>query len=148
MAPSDREYLQINQALFCLANAYHSRAVQEQAAPNTSLSVSERGVILVLGQLAPVNLRRLAKALQISSGPVSQYVQKLVSKSLVRKEQDQTDRRNWWLRLTPTGERIYAEAIKSAVASTRDFLNGLDESEQQRFRELLLRISHNLGYDW
>ncbi len=148
MALSDAEYLQMNQALFSLVNAYHNRAATDSQDMAESLTVSERGVILVLGQQAPINLRRLAALMQLSPGPVSQYVQRLVTRGLVSKEQDQTDRRNWWLRLTPAGETVYAETVKGAVAYTQDFLKTLYESEQRIFHDLLLRSAHDLGYDW
>jgi DNA-binding MarR family transcriptional regulator len=148
MKLSDPEYLQINQALFSLVNAYQNRANLEPSGASESLTVSERGVILVLGKLAPINLRRLAKVMQLSSGPVSQYVQKLVIKRLVEKEQDQSDRRNWWLRLTTEGERVYAETVHGSVQYTQDFLKALDDSEQHLLHDLLLKAARDLGYDW
>ena len=148
MTLSEQEYLQINQALFSLVNAYHSRSNLEQKDTIESLTVSERGVIMVLGQLAPINLRRLAEVMHVSKGPVSQYVQKLVTKKLVEKEQDQADRRNWWLRLTPAGERACFETVNGAVSYTQDFLKALDESEQRMLHDLLLKVSSDLGYSW
>ena len=105
-------------------------------------------MILVLGQLAPINLRRLAAVMQLSPGPVSQYVQRLVTKGLIEKTQDQADRRNWWLRLTPEGQATYAETAQGAVSYTRDFIKALDESEQRALHDLLLRAARDLGYDW
>ena len=43
MPLSDREYLQINQALFSLVNAYQVRLAQGQQPGPNSLTVSERG---------------------------------------------------------------------------------------------------------
>ncbi len=148
MPLSDREFLQINLALVSLVNAYLNRVGQEGQGAAASLSVAERTAILVLGQMAPINLSRLSKALQVSSGPASVYVHKLIKKDLVKREQDQTDKRNWWLRLTPSGESVYAETLKGAVDYTRQSLNSLNESEQRRLRELLLKASHDLGHDW
>jgi len=148
MTLSDHEYLQINQALFSVVNAYHSRSTLEQKDALSPLNVSERGVILVLGQLGPINLHRLAAVMQVSAGPVSQYVQRLVIKKLVEKDQDQADRRNWWLHLTPAGESAYAETVKGAVLYTHDFLKTLDEAEQHLLCDLLLKVSRNLGYTW
>ena len=153
MALSDQDYLQINQALFSLVNEYQNRADRESQDSDDSLTVSERGVILVLGQLAqgqhaPTNQRRLGEVMQLSPGPISQYVHKLVTKKLVAKEQDQDDRRNWWLRLTPAGERLYAETVQGAVGYTRDLLEALDESEQRKLHELLLKAARASGYDW
>lgn len=148
MTLSDDEYLQINQALFSLVNAYHNRATLEQQDAAEALTVSERGVILLLGQFAPINLRRLAELMQVSPGPVSQYVQRLVTRNLVQKEQDRADRRNWWLSLTPAGQAAYAESVQGAVRYTQDFLKALNEVEQRRLHDLLLRAARDLGYDW
>jgi DNA-binding MarR family transcriptional regulator len=144
MSLSDKECLQINQALFSLVNTYEVRASQE----DSTLTVGERAVIMVLGQLAPINSRRLAKAMNLSPGPISLQVQKLVKKELISKEQDQDDQRNWWLSLTESGHRAYQETLSYTVQYTRDFLSPLDESEQQALHRALRKMSHNLGYDW
>ncbi|MBN1121230.1 MAG: MarR family transcriptional regulator [Anaerolineae bacterium] len=144
MSLSDREYLQINQALFSLVNAYEERASEEDVA----FTVAERSVIMVLGQLAPINSRQLAEAMHISPGPVSLQVQKLVEKGLIVKEQDRADRRNWWLNLTEDGQRAYQDTLSNAAQYTRDFLSALDEDEKQHLHRLLQKASHSLGYDW
>lgn len=144
MTLSDKQCLQINQALFSLVNAYEIRAAGE----NTSLTVTEQSVIMVLGQLAPINSRQLAKAMHLSPGPVSLQVKKLVRKGLIQKEQDQDDQRNWWLTLTETGQRAYQGTLAGAALYTRDFLSALEEDEMQVLHQLLQKVSHSLGYEW
>jgi DNA-binding MarR family transcriptional regulator len=144
MSLSDKECLQVNQALFSLVNAYKVRASEE----NTALTVTEQSVIMVLGQLAPINSRQLAKAMHLSPGPVSLQVKKLVKKGLIQKEQDQDDQRNWWLTLTENGQRAYQETLAGAVLYTRDFLSTLEEDEKQLLHQLLHKVSYSLGYEW
>jgi DNA-binding MarR family transcriptional regulator len=144
MSLSDGEYLQINQALFSLVNAYEVRASRE----DTAFTVTERSVIMVLGQLGPINSRQLAAAMKVSPGPVSLQVQKLVKKGVIAKERDQDDRRSWWLTLTEIGQQAYRETLARAVQYTRDFLSALDEDEQQVLHHLLQKASHSLGYGW
>ena len=148
MTLSEQEYLQINQSLFSLVNAYQNRASLDQEISEYDLTVSERGVIMVLGQLAPINQRRLGEVMQLSRGPISQYVQKLVQKKLIDKEQDKSDRRNWWLRLTQQGEKIYAETVSGAVIYTKEFLKSLNEAEKRQLHDILLKAARELGYDW
>lgn len=148
MKLSDLETFQINQALFSLVNAYHRRAAEETSPSGLQLTVAERGMLLVLGQLQPVNLRRLAEMMQINAGPASQYVQRLVEKGLVERERDQTDRRTWWLRLSTSGRQAYTESMQGALLYTRDMLSSLDEPEQRQFYTLLLHLSRALGYNW
>ena len=148
MPLSDQEYLQINQALFSLANAYDVRRVEEKAEEVTGLTMPEQAVLMVVGQLAPVNSRQLSHAMNINPGTISVRVQSLVEKGLIRKEQDQVDRRNWQLLLTEEGERLYQLTAAGAALYTQDFIAALSEDEQQVLHRLLLKISHSLGYDW
>lgn len=148
MGLTDKDYLQINQALFSLVNAYQRKAELEATNAGLQLSVPERAVIMVLGMLAPINLRSLAEAMQLSPGPVSLTVQKLVEKNIVQKEQDQIDRRNWWLKLTDIGMNEYIRTNQGAAAYTSDFLSGLTDTEQRTLHDLLLKVSAQLGYGW
>jgi len=144
MSLSNKEYLQINQALFSLVNAYEVRTREEE----NILTVMERSVIMVLGQLAPINSRQLAKAMQLSRGPISIHVQNLEEKEIITREQDQDDKRNWWLRLTENGQHAYHETIDSAVDYTRDFLTTLTDEELRSLHQLLHKAALNLGYKW
>ncbi len=148
MPLSNKNYLQINQALFSLAHAYESRMARDERQHQTGLSLADRAVLMVMGQFAPLNSRRLSRLMDINPGTISVYVHRLVTKRLIHKEQDQKDRRNWWLNLTEAGEAAYQETIIGTAVYTRDFLSALDEAEQQTLHRLLLKVSHSLGFDW
>ena len=145
---SRREYVQINQALFSLAHAYESRLTAAEAHESTGLMLSDRAVLMVLGQFAPTNAARLSTVMDINPGTISVYVQRLVTKGLVRREQDADDRRNWRLTLTEKGRAAYEETIAGTVDYTRDFLSALDKSEQHTLHGLLLKAAHSLGFEW
>jgi DNA-binding MarR family transcriptional regulator len=144
----ERAYLQINQALFSLAHAYEARMAKEEARNTLGLRVSDCSVLMVLGQFAPINARRLSELMDVNPGTISVYVQRLVEMGLVQKEQDAEDRRNWWLMLTDLGQTAAQAITAAAVAYTRDFLAALDEDEQRTLHLLLLKASHSLGFDW
>ena len=116
MSLSDKEYLQINQALFSLTHTYESRMTKEEQLNTIGLLLSDRSVLMVLGQFAPLNSRQLSGIMDINPGTISVYVQRLVKKGLVKKDQDQEDRRNWLLHLTEIGQAIYQETITGAVS--------------------------------
>ena len=148
MSLSDKEYLQINQALFSLTHSYESRMTKEAQQNPLGIMISDRSVLRVLGQFASLNSRQLSSIMDINPGTISVYVQRLVKKGLVQKDQDQIDRRNWLLNLTETGQAIYQETITGAVSYTQDFLSSLSDSEQRTLHQLLLKASHSLGFDW
>ena len=148
MSLSDKQYLQVNQALFTLAHAYESRMAREERRNSLGLAISDCSTLMVLGQFAPVNSRQLSGLMDINPGTISVYVQRLIEKNLVQKDQDQEDRRNWWLNLTGDGLTVYREIVAGAVEYTRDFLSVLDEEEKDILLRLLLKASHSLGFDW
>ena len=148
MSLSDGQYLQINQALFSLTHAYESRMAGEEMRNTLGLRLSDCSVLMVLGQFAPLNSRRLSELMDVNPGTISVYVQRLVEMGLVQKEQDAEDRRNWWLTLTDLGQTAAQGVIAGAVEYTRDFLSALDEAERQTLHRLLLKASHGLGFDW
>ena len=145
---SGREYLQINQALFSLVHAYESRMSRAEAQKPTNLYLSDRAALMVLGQLQPINSAKLSTAMDINPGTISVYVQRLVTKGLVQREQDGEDRRNWWLTLTEEGRAAYEETVAGAIDYTRDFLSASDASEHRTLHRLLLKAAHSLGFDW
>ncbi len=145
---STKEYLQINQALFSLAHAYESRMAAAEAQKPTGLTLSDRAVLMVVGRFAPTNAAALSTKMDINPGTISVYVQRLVTGGLLQREQDTDDRRNWWLTLTDKGKTAYEETIAGTVDYTRGFLSALDKNEQRALRNLLLKASHSLGFDW
>ena len=148
MALSDKEYLQVNQALFSLAHSYESRMAGEKKRNLLGLRMSDCSVLMVMGLFAPLNSRRLSRLMDVNPGAVSLYVQRLVRMGLVRREQDAEDRRNWRLTLTMKGQAAARGVAAGAVEYTRNFLAALDEGERQALRRLLLKASHGLGFDW
>ena len=148
MGLTDKNFIQINQALFSLTNAYQSRMSRETSRNVFKLVLPDFSTLMVLGQFAPINGRQLARLMKINPGTISLYVQRLVEKGLVQREQDQKDRRNWWLNLTETGQEVFETMMASAVEYTRDFLSALNETEQEMLHILLLKASHGLGFDW
>ncbi|MBN1412315.1 MAG: MarR family transcriptional regulator [Spirochaetales bacterium] len=148
MPLKDKEYLQINQALFTLTHAYESRMAKEKNRNEMGLKMSDCSVLMVMGRFAPINARRLSHLMDVKPANVSVYVQRLVERGLVKKKQDPEDRRNWHLALTVMGQLAAKGVIAGAVEYTRDFMAALDKDEQQSLHRLLLKVSHSLGFEW
>ena len=145
MALIDKEYLQINQALFSLVHAYEARMLKELG---NTLSLADCSVLVVMHQFAPLTAAQLSNSMDINPGTISVYIQRLVKKGLVKRDQDADDRRNWWLSFTEAGQAAADDIVRSAAQYTHDFLSTLDEEEQRNLHQLLLKASHGLGFDW
>ena len=148
MALSKQQCIQLNQAVFSLANAYRSRMLRDGTVERTGLTLPDRSTLMVLGQFEPTTARDLSKRMDINPGTISVYVQRLVERGLVRRTQDESDRRTWWLALTESGRTAYRETIDGAAAYTRDFLQPLTAEQQSALHGLMLKIAEGLGYAW
>ena len=67
MPPSDKEYLQINQALFSLACAYESRMAEEGECTTLGLALSDCLVLMVLHQFTTIDSRQLSHIMDINA---------------------------------------------------------------------------------
>ena len=148
MALTKKECIQLNQAVFSMANAYRSRMVQEGLPEESGLSLSDRSMLMVLGQFEPVAARDLAKLMDINPGTISVYVQRLVEMGLVVRTQGEKDRRTWSLSLTEKGADAFSDTIDRAAAYTTSFLEPLNEDEQATLHGLMLKVAKGLGYPW
>lgn len=145
MALPEKSYIQINQALFSLTGAYESRMTKEAI---NELSLADCSVLMVMKQFSPLTANKLSEYMDINPGTISVYVQRLVKKGFIQRQQDEYDRRNWVLSLTDTGKIVASTIVTSAATYTKDFLSVLNEKEQQSLHQLLLKVSHNLGFHW
>ena len=148
MPLSNEACIQINQAVFSMANAYRSKMQRDGVVDATGLTLPDRSTLMVLGQSSPTTARNLSKAMDINPGTISVYVQRLVEKGLVSRSQDEQDRRTWQLSLTENGEVAYQDTLAGAAAYTHHFLRSLTDKEQTAFHQILLKISARLGYEW
>ena len=147
MLLQDQQYIKINQILFSIVNAYESRLSKEKENKN-GLSISEKGIIMILGQLGTVNSKTLSRTMDINPGTISLYVERLVRKSLVERRRDEQDRRNWLLLLTRKGKTEYEETCRGSVEYTSGILEALTQKEQERLFELLDKVSKHNNYNW
>lgn len=148
MSLTDKEFLQINQALFSLAHAYESRMAKEYPPEQTGLTVYDCAILMVIGQSAPIRSSELAQRMDVAASTISVYVRRLTQKELVRMERDERDRRTWWLHLTEAGQFVYNEVVTGTIRYTRDFISMLNTEEQKTLHRLLLQLSHTLGFTW
>jgi DNA-binding MarR family transcriptional regulator len=147
MPLSDKQLLQINQAIFSLTQAYYARMAHQEKGMS-DLTLPYRAVLMVVGQLQPLNSRQLSQYMNVNPGTISQYVNQLITQGLLEKKQDMKDRRHWWLTLTRDGGTAYQETVKGAVAYTRDFISALSETEKITFHRSMVKIAHSLGFAW
>lgn len=83
---------------------------------------------------------RLARETDLSSGAMTNRIDRLEARGLVRRRQDRNDRRGVNVSLTARGRKLIDKAIQHRLDSARESLAALD-AEQQRELARLLRTA-------
>ena len=82
----------------------------------------------------------LAAETGLSSGAMTNRIDKLEARGLVRRRPDENDRRTVIVSLTPDGRRAIDDAIQSRLDAADDSLQGLSEKERNRLAALLRKV--------
>jgi MarR family transcriptional regulator for hemolysin len=106
------------------------------------------GIWIVLNAISAegfVSHRILASHAHVDGATITYHVDRAEKLGLVQREVDPDDRRVKRLRLTPEGERRYAEL--GAVARTFEarVMDGITDAEQARVRRTLAKLRANLA---
>jgi DNA-binding MarR family transcriptional regulator len=120
--------------------SHHLDRARRQAFAEHALESWEFDVLAALRRAgAPYELSpgRLLKETLVTSGTMTNRVDRLESRGLVERLPDPYDRRGVLVRLTPTGRTTVDGALEGLLSRERDLLAGLDTSEQRRLAALL-----------
>lgn len=125
--------------------ALHLDRARKEAFADHGLEPSEFDVLSALrrsgdpGQLSP---GQLVQETLVTSGTMTNRVDRLVTKGLVERRPDPADRRGVQVRLTPSGREAVDGALDALIARERDLLAALSPSEAEGLANALRRLSH------
>jgi len=83
---------------------------------------------------------RLLRETLVTSGTMTNRVDRLAARGLVERLPDPADRRGVLVRLTPEGKAAVDGAFEALLAAEREFLGGLDAEQQDQLAGLLRRL--------
>jgi DNA-binding MarR family transcriptional regulator len=83
---------------------------------------------------------RLLRETLVTSGTMTNRVDRLASRGLVERLPDPADRRGVLVRLTPDGKATVDSAFEALLAAEREFLDGLSDDQQSQLTDLLRRL--------
>ena len=104
------------------------------------LTESQFGVLETLLHLGPQQQSVLARKILRTTGNVTQVVDKLEQRGLVRRERLEGDRRCILVHLTPAGEALIGGLFPAHAARVADALDGLTPQEQRELGRLSRRL--------
>lgn len=93
-------------------------------------------------QLSPT---QLYKEMMLTSGAMTNRIDRLEEAGLVSRRADPQDRRGTLVRLTANGKALIDAAATKHVANEERLLTGLSAREQQQLTELLRKLLLSLG---
>ena len=119
---------------------HHLDRARRQAFTEHAIESWEFDVLAALRRAgAPYELSpgRLLKETLVTSGTMTNRVDRLAARGLVERRPDPHDRRGVLVRLTPAGRRTVDGALEGLLRRERDLLAGLDATDQKRLAGLL-----------
>ena len=123
--------------------ARHLDLARRQAFETHDLEPWEFDVLAALRREGPpyaLSPGRLLQVTLVTSGTMTNRVDRLAARGFVERQPSSTDRRGVIVRLTPLGLRSVDAAMEELLAHEHDILGGLDASERAALTSALRRI--------
>jgi DNA-binding MarR family transcriptional regulator len=89
------------------------------------------------------SVKELSKFLKVTPGAITQFIDALVEKKLVKREENATDRRGINIKLTTSAEKQFNEFKKRYIINAGKAFETLSDNELKQFTKLLSKIKKN-----
>ncbi len=123
--------------------AHHVDRARRQAFTAHDIESWEFDVLAALrraGQPYELSPGRLLRETLVTSGTMTNRVDRLATRGLVERHPDPSDRRGVLVRLTPEGKDAVDGAFAALLDAERDLLTGLSTKDQTELADLLRRL--------
>ena len=91
---------------------------------------------------------KLAEMIKVDRTTTARAIKKLEKNGMIKKEQDQENRKIRHLYPTSKGKTVYPLIIRENEHSNQVALQGITEEEAQQLKTLLEKVSANVSDDW
>lgn len=115
----------------------------EEVFAKYGLNQSQFGVLAALRRAGPpycLSPTELYNSLLISSGAMTNRLERLETAGFIRRLPDPEDGRSMLVALTPAGKRLVERVLEPHYANGRRLLSALDEEEREQLAALLRRL--------
>lgn len=109
-----------------------------------ALGATKMNLLRLLRRRRRQSVNDLARFLGQTKAAASQNIDSLVKADLVRREQDNVDRRCVWISLTPRGSRILKKAETRQQQALQRAINGLSKTSLQRTSKAMRTLANSL----
>ena len=111
------------------------------------LEIPDWRVLVTVGQALHCTAQHIAASTRMHKTRVSRAVAALECRQLIERETNAKDGREFRLRLSKAGRRMYASLVPQALVREHEILSCLSDVERQQFRAALTRLESSLGLE-
>lgn len=104
------------------------------------LSLLDILMVKTVGESKSIQLNLVVKTLELDRNLIDVSIKKLVSMKLISKRQGECDRREKWINLTESGERIYQLLLSAQLSEMEFVLNDITINEEKTVLKFLSKI--------
>jgi DNA-binding MarR family transcriptional regulator len=123
-----------------------SAALSSEYRERYGLDIPEWRVIATLGfRNEACSAQYIAQCTRTHKSTISRAVTSLMERQLVERVENEDDRREFRLRMTPRGTALYEELIPRLLRREQEILSCLSTQERKDFAKLLGKIEDSLG---
>ena len=112
-------------------------ATHQPEFPDSSVTMAQMRVLMLVSVVGEARMSDLSPKLGISPSTLSSLVERLVEADLAKRREDERDRRNVLVSLTPAGAAVLDNLQELGVRHLRALLAQLDERELHAVNETI-----------
>src|SRR3954451_5693385 len=125
----------------------HATKIFEKTLSGCGLNHGEYRLLLRLATRTDdlkMSAGRLSQMLMLSSGAMTNRLDRMEKAGLVRRVPDPTDRRGVLVEMTDKGEKVLDDAVLSSAKEDADMMSALSPKEKKQLNQLLRKVLEQL----
>lgn len=115
-------------------------AVDRNSIAQTGLNISDFAILEVLLHKGPLPVNTIGKKVLLTSGSMTTAANRLIQKGYIKRKQDPSDGRCFYLSLTAVGRRLIENAYQKHSHNLEKIVEVLTEAERSQLASLLKKI--------
>jgi len=117
--------------------------IDRESIADTGITVSDFTILEALLHKGPLPINILGAKVLLTSGSMTAAANRLEEKDLIKRIQDPSDGRSFYLHLTKKGRRLIKEAFDRHARNLEEIADVLNEQERSELVSLLKKIGRH-----
>jgi MarR family 2-MHQ and catechol resistance regulon transcriptional repressor len=119
--------------------------VSGNAVRNHGLTHAQFDIIATLGNTTGMSYKELGERTLITKGTLTGVIERLEQKGLVLRERSPDDKRSFFVRLSPAGEKAFRDVFPQVIAHGKQLFNDYSDAEFDALEAALRTLRERIG---